>query len=892
MIRVASFISFGAGLLLAFSPTPTRAAAVLADFDFTRPEVAREWHADRHIAALTPTAEGLRVALDGFDPYFSGPARDYPADTAVWVQLRLKSSAGGGAQLFYYATHPAEEHSVRFQVAPGGWRDVRLRLPALGPGFRFRLDPPGTNGTFVLASLQVTAAPTFRAPAWTAPGVPKLVPEDPTLVAGSLQLTHSREALGAFELRVEGRPMALGHSAQQVGYLRDNRLHWFTLSASNATRVAVRREGEALVATGEFVDPHRNVWRFTQQFTLAAVPDAIDVECTLAVSADQSVVFAPLFTLLPGAGTFGTNKHQGLFAGLEYLDNEPSRSEADLRGPAAFRLVPDTLKITFPLMAIAAENRYVGLTWGMQPSVSALFDSPDRTLQGGGHALALIFPGADALNRDDGQLLPRDGARLAASQSLRLHVTLLGGTGRSVVPAVRQYVNLRGLPPLPTPPSLDDYVRLAAGGWLDSKCREGTRYRHAVWPGFNAQPAADAAFYLDWLAQQTPEGALAARLRQAGRDALAEVPPASWYDSAVSHVRYPLVPLVYGHIPENARQAARVARQLLSRFEPDGRVLYRPSPDRPNYGATHFAPDANGLTAQVVASLLEAAVFCGDPELIPQALARLRALDAFRDTVPRGAQTWECPLHTPDVLASAHLVHAYTLGYELTGDAALLGLARHWAWTGVPFVYLRDPTEQQIGRYLTPPVYGATGWAAPVWMGLPVQWCGLVYADALYRLVRHDPRGVWKQLADGITLGGVQVSWPLDDRERQGLLPDVFHLRDQQRDGPAINPGTVQSCAARWYTRQPLYDFCAIRERGWRVHAPGAIADVRLQEPGARFTVDAWPKQPAYVLVNGLSAAPRLKLNGRATPIEAPHQYSEGRLVLQVEGRTVIEVMP
>jgi len=108
--------------------------------------------------------------------------------------------------------------------------------------------------------------------------------------------------------------------------------------------------------------------------------------------------------------------------------------------------------------------------------------------------------------------------------------------------------------------------------------------------------------------------------------------------------------------------------------------------------------------------------------------------------VPRGAQTWECPLHTPDVLASAYSRAGLHVGYELTGEPALLAQARYWAWTGLPFIYLRDPAGQGIGRYLTPPVYGATSWVAPVWMGLPVQWCGLVYADALFRLVRHDPK--------------------------------------------------------------------------------------------------------------------------------------------------------
>ncbi len=55
------------------------------------------------------------------------------------------------------------------------------------------------------------------------------------------------------------------------------------------------------------------------------------------------------------------------------------------------------------------------------------------------------------------------------------------------------------------------------------------------------------------------------------------------------------------------------------------------------------------MTAQVVASLLENAAFSGDKTLLDAALTKLRALDKFTNTVPRGAQTWEVPLHTPDL---------------------------------------------------------------------------------------------------------------------------------------------------------------------------------------------------------------------------------------------------
>jgi len=162
----------------------------------------------------------------------------------------------------------------------------------------------------------------------------------------------------------------------------------------------------------------------------------------------------------------------------------------------------------------------------------------------------------------------------------------------------------------------------------------------------------------------------------------------------------------------------------------------------------------------------------------------------YAGTVPRGAQTWEVPLHTPDILASAHMVRAYTLGYIISGEETYLEQARYWAWTGVPFVYIHPPTPGRVGSYATIAVLGATNWKAPLWLGRPVQWCGLVYASALHLLAQYDPDGPWEKIAKGITATGLQMTWPPSDRQRQGLLPDFFDLTSPKwPPAPAIlNP--------------------------------------------------------------------------------------------------------
>ncbi len=265
--------------------------------------------------------------------------------------------------------------------------------------------------------------------------------------------------------------------------------------------------------------------------------------------------------------------------------------------------------------------------------------------------------------------------------------------------------------------------------------------------------------------------------------------------------------------------------------------------------------------------------------------------------MPRGAQTWEVPLHTPDILASAHLVKAYTLGYIIAGKQEYLNQARYWAWTGVPFVYLVNPTEGDIGPYATIAVLGATNWQAPVWFGRPVQWCGLVYASALHLLSQYDKEGPWETIAKGITATGLQMSWPAGDPKRQGLLPDVFDLKAQLRDGPAINPGTVQAHVPELFGKGTLYDVKRLPKKGWFIHAPCPIRDLHETNDSVAFTVDGWGQKPFYVLLSGVEQKPtgtmiRPSRHGQAVSDEAhlDFQPQERLLVLYLDGPAIVEL--
>lgn len=864
----------------------------LPDFDFaTVPDVG-EWSAAHHISSLGPTLEGLNVQISGGDPYLFGPSRNYPTDTLLWLNLRLFSEQGGSCQVFYFTTGPTEEQSVRFFVPAGTWHHARVPVPALGANVRLRIDPPGSGGICLLGRLWFEERILLPPPQWPKPSAPEVAAGAPRLESGSLILRHDPASLGAFTVEVAGQTVAIGNRAAQVGYLVNREARWIQVQSPARPASVVEATVSNLLMRTTTRDPDGADWTFENHFRVGPA-GVIGVESRFQVDQDRQVLYFPAFTLLPGVGSWGTNKNQGLFAGIEYLENEPSSSEADLEGPDAWRLVPDSLKSTFPLMAMQRDDRYVGLTWEPQTHLTAVFDSPDRQFGSGGHLMGLLFPGSDGSNREQRSLIPYDAVQVRANSPWVARAEILGGQGRTVIPAVQQYVALHGLPPLPPAMPSGEYYELAARGWLDSRIRETNLFRHAYWPGFNAQPASDAALWMRWLAGKVSDVNLAGRLTQAAAAAIAQVTPAHYNASQIGHLTTPAPALIFGSVLENAAQAESRGQALRQRFQADGTVLYEPRSGGLDYGRTHWARHANGLTAAVTVSLLEAAAFSGDPALIDAALKQVRRLAIYRDGVPRGAQTWEIPLHTPDILASAYLVRAYTLAYELSGDATFLEDARYWAWTGVPFVYLRRPVEAPIGAYATIPVLGATAWVAPVWIGLPVQWCGLVYAQALYGFAPYDPTGPWLTLADGITISGVQQSWPATDPERQGLLPDIFQLRSQVRDGPAINPATLQIPAMRYYGEAAAYTFRPLLRHGLRLHAPGPIAEVVESTESVRFKVRSWSGTPYRVLVNGLTRLPRIRVDGKEVPAGDPHAFlaSEGRLVLYLEKEAEVELL-
>jgi len=859
------------------------------------------WTANNKVEKLTSSPQGLLVKSIGEDPWIEGPALDLPGAEMTRVRIRMKSNADAGAELFYGRAFRAG-HSARFTVRNDGkWHDYRLVIrEKLGRRTRFRLDPCTGQGEIMVAFIKVEAIEEIVVPSLEKPkGPAKIGSRGVSVKSGSLEFEHYGNKWGNFVFKVNGWEMAAGYQCELLGMVFDESPEWLNLNDAKVTFKS--KPGGEFISKAVIRDGRGATWEIQKSVRPAEQEGTLVIETELKVNKDRDVVHVPWLTIFPGLGTFGERKYQGLFAGVEYLCDEPSSSEADIETPEHIRRVPEPVKITFPLMAFAHNGNYIGVIWEPSDMVAATFDSPDRIYNSGAHVMALSGPAVGDL-RFENEFCAHTPFKLKANRPLKVSILIVGGEGKTVAPAIMRYVELKGLPAVPEfKGGFDAAVNLLAHGWLDSQINHDGLFRHAVWSDrFRAGPAADAAMYIDWLSNHTEDEMLSERLDDAKYKALARLPSGQAFSSSVGHAHLPTAPFIFGRTYEFVQQRCSEALRLLRNFDEDGIKLYRPG--KTDYSRTHFAKHANGLSGRDMVRILEGAALSGDKELINKALKLLdKQTSLYASTVPRGAQTWEVPLHTPDILASANMVKAYTLGYIISGEEKYLEQARYWAWTGVPFVYLYPPTPGRVGPYATIAVLGATNWRAPLWLGRPVQWCGLVYCSALHLLSEYDRQGPWGKIAKGITTAGLQMSWSLTDKERQGLLPDFFDLTAQVSAGPAINPGTVQAHLPELYDKGEIYDLKRLPQHGWFIHAPCMIRDVREDNKEVSLIVDGWDDKPYYVLVSGIKKKPSgilARKIARESIEPSVIKYAEtefheryGTLIIRLQGKSEIRIV-
>ncbi len=748
----------------------------------------------QHECALSATGSVLRIQSRGKDPYLASGSVNLAGP--FMVQLRMKSATGGKGQFFWTTTtepHTDEARSQHFNlIHDGQWHDYSVRLDARGTVTRLRLDPGSAPGLVEVEKMALVHE-----------HLHPLELQSVHTVGRQISLTLTNHAETALACRVEDRALTLpAHTAQQVTFTAAGKApfaahtvqvlagnlpplrrtvfvadagatgDWVMLRSPEATvRVARDGSGARLEIGGQlvgFVAPL--VWRNGKLPQLKLVSEAGDlhfagdgINLTLAQRGAELAVAiqgdgACEGPVLRALGAL----EQGLFAGVEYLGkNERSSSTLDIETEEHIRYAPDPLKVTMPLMAFSTDRALTALTW-TNMTLQPIFATPDFLDGAEGHRAALR------------------GRHIAA--------TLLVRKPAPLEDAILWAVQQRGLPPVPPAPrSREAQMALSLKALMGPPLRTAEGWGHCAEAHWPRHPFADCASTIWRLTGEAPQ---LPHLAANG-----------------GHIRNESLYFVTGRAQQWLQERTAEVRGIIAGQKPDGSFHYTGK-----YQRGHFEDTASGYCAMHAIRLLDFARATGDRAALATGLKALDYMKRFR--TPRGAQIWECALHTPDILASAHLVHAYVRGFELTGDRAYLDGARRWAITGVPFVY--QWSCQPVMLYATTPVLGATNWRAPNWIGLPVQWCGYDYAYALAMLAPHDKTLDWHKLAEGILITAEQMQYP--DGEFAGCVPDSFSLAEQQRNPWNINPCAIVSL--RLVLEGQLDSLAVAAADGHRVVAP------------------------------------------------------------------------
>ena len=561
--------------------------------------------------------------------------------------------------------------------------------------------------------------------------------------------------------------------------------------AKGAAEASLRLAGQTVIGNQR--------WQAECTLHVKAYGDTIDYR--LAVTPlDDGKYLALEGPMLYAGGNLG-ERDDAVLPGLEWLvRGEESSNALDIKPdhPDCIRYVPHPLKVTVPAVGMRFGDVAVGMHWpappaqasyGLAGSQSLVFASPNRFEGHRSHLVGLMLPGVD-------KGLP-ENARVAeepldcAGDPLFIEGTLVASTGAtdSLVPLDRWYTR-HGFPePLPFPRGTAvDEIAFSMKAYAKDKALwnpEWNKWYSDIIVGF--RPVLGPAYELmiaSKLLAGKPEAKWAQALAQEALRATAEEADQQ---------------LVYRANPDAIRQTVRDAQVAGTRQKGDGNWVFggeKASDDWPENGVDYgkLGPKgarAVGFTAANATKMLNAALLSGDEEL---AKAGLKALDAMREfRVPRAAQVWEVPAHTPDILASARAVDAYLAGYRLTGKQEHLDEAIYWARTGLPFVYVWYPADQPLVQGTSIPVFGATSYVLS-WFAVAVQWNGLCYSQALYDLAEYDRSFPWTKVADNILVSGMYQQ--VEEGDRFGQWPDAINLIEGRKGlhgqtPPCFKPTTI-----------------------------------------------------------------------------------------------------
>ena len=743
-------------------------------------EEAARWRALSH-ATLTTTGESFRIESSDHDPYVFLPPLEQPRGGAFEFRIRMKNNMRPGAEIFWQTTTQTESHAdnaVRFGFVPDGeWHTYTVEFTTTDPLTGLRFDPGNSAGVAEIAWIELYDVVYGEVPEnptpWVDPKWERKIKLGETISSGHIKIRFDSKGTGAIVLlddKVVGEiyPLTYHNPLLPLG---GNKHIPFYQESSNASLDSEPIEwGKGNKTSDSSIE-------FSHNFVYAAVHWNSETGTNFSHKSFQGKLRFDLkgdelrFELKAKSPVFGPafrphgEMQQALLSGVEYLEKgEHSSSTADIETKEHLRFAPNPMDVTWPFMSIVTDKAGFGLLWN-DPHTQAVFATPDFIFgDATKHHMGLYgkeFSGTLKIVPSE----PRpEGCEISPQSS---------DCGSDLI--LWAFQKRGGAPDLPKRFRTDEEQRLLNLAAFEKSCivdpgGNGWRFGaipHVAWDHFPLMHGSDYVTAVWQLSGKLPD--------------------------------IPSLALGGGHLPnpasffllgdaENFRiwkrnESAKIRREQ----RPDGSWEYKGK-----YLRGHWEDTTSGHCGNELYRLLYTYQILGEPEALAAAIKGLEFANKY--SIPRGAQVWELSLHTPDIVGSSRMCMANVWAFEATGDQQYLDHARRWAITGLPFVYFweRKPLagkDDPIMLYATTPVFGATDWVSPNWIGWPVQWCGLDYGEACFMLAKHDSTLDWNKIAEGILITAERMQYT--EGPSIGLLPDSYSLPMQIPYTFDMNPSVL-----------------------------------------------------------------------------------------------------
>lgn len=656
-------------------------------------------------------------------------------------------------------------------------------------------------------------------------------------------------------------------------------------------------------------------WPVTWTISCAQGADILNYSLTLTPAADASLYGLRGPMLYVGEGGWGGKKTEAVLPGLEWLvGDEVSSSTLDIAAsmPQRWRWCPPPHSVTIPALSVYHDGITVGLLWDQlqayapgQTRPRAIFGAPDRFEGRNASLLGLMAPGgADPDYWVPPRLATETPWAVKKGQPVTIKAQLYAKSGTTdALTTMDRWFALYGAPEPERKPhgkTWNDEISLSAQAYTRSLWDPKTSKWFAYLNGPNTATTLGlhAAYIYDtiYASRLASDPALKQECLQKIEQVRQLGGPEASADDLGFEFGDPAGALVgRGDIIASLinSQGADGSWRFHTRIEKSGIFA---GMDYAELGPDNAAEV--GTCANNAHQLLSYARMTGDPQATAAGLKALEFMKQF--TVPRAAQVWEVPVHTPDVLGSADPCEAYLAGYQITGKPEYLERAVFWARTGLPFVYMWDTPNYEMLRYASIPVLGAS-WYTCNWFGQPVQWNGLRLARAYTTLQQYDKSYPWRKIAEGLTVSclwqqhGKQSAgpdlWPDTNEKWTGLWPDNFNSVDLKRCPWVFAPRAILDLVYRFMDLQPDPQTAVATQGGksLRISACAKISAAQWQGDRLTASLQLTPPQTSQAIIANIARPTTVSVNGAPltesilTKTEAPGwMYYPGSKLLQI----------